>query len=257
MNYISAKMTRLPIIGRLFYQVMRPLFTGKNFNITYIPINRDIRGVGSTFLPERVLEELIRRSSYRATINRCTCRETEKCKNHPVENACLHLGEGARYLDRHIATPRTVEEAIGHVRMMIGRGLIPMLGRVRMDDFFYGTPNTGRSLTICFCCPCCCVLFKSVRYIPAEAQDSLVRLKGLRIIVDGSKCLRCGTCVETCFMGALSIQNSRIARDETLCKGCGMCANACPHDAVAMEVDDIEEAVGEIMWRIRQRIHIE
>jgi len=93
LNYISAKMTRIPFLGKLFYKIVRPIFTGKNFNITYIPINSDIRGTGSTFLPEKVLVELIRRSSHRVTINRCTCRERESCAHYPIENACLHLGK--------------------------------------------------------------------------------------------------------------------------------------------------------------------
>ena len=164
LTYLSAKMTRWPVVGRAFAIIMRPLFTGRNFNVTHLPVNRDIGRAGSTLLPERILEELIRRSSHRVVINRCTCRESEQCAHYPIEEACMHLGEGTLALPPHIATRRTVDEALAHMRKMVGLGLVPMIGRVRMDDFFYGAPNNGRSLTICFCCPCCCTIFKSARY---------------------------------------------------------------------------------------------
>ncbi len=254
---LSAKMTGWPLVGPILYRMVRPLFTGKNFNVTHIPVNRDIHGSGSTFLPELILEALIRRSSHRVTINRCTCRESEGCTRYPVENACLHLGEGTRHLDPHIATPRTVEEALDHARRMVGLGLVPMLGRVRMDDFFYGTPNTGRSLTICFCCPCCCTIFKSARFFPGEVRDSLVRLRGLRLTVDPSLCKGCGTCVDACFTRAITITEGIAIHDDTLCKGCGLCVPACPEGALSIGVDDVDAAVDELAGRLRRRITIE
>jgi Pyruvate/2-oxoacid:ferredoxin oxidoreductase delta subunit len=257
LNNLSAKMTQWPVIGKLLTIMVRPIFTGKNFNITHLPVNRDIRGAGSVFLPERVLEELIRRSSHRIIINRCTCRESEKCQHYPVMEACLQLGEGTLAIPPHIATRRTVDEALAHMRKMVGMGLIPMLGRVRMDDFFYGTPNTGRSLTICFCCPCCCTIFKSVRYFPGAVKDSLVPLRGLRIITDNSTCTRCGTCVKECFTGARMIRDGMLVHDDSLCKGCGRCATVCQQKAVSIEVADMDEAVSEIMGRIKERMNIE
>lgn len=253
---LSAKMTQWPVVGRIFALLVRPLFTGKNFHVTHIPLNVAVRGTGSAHVPERVLEELIRRSVHRVTINRCTCRESEHCRYYPVENACLHLGEGTSHLDPHIATPRSVDEAIAHMRAMTGMGLIPMIGRVRMDDFFYGTPNTGRSLTVCFCCPCCCTIFKSTRYFPEEVKDSLVRLKGLRVRIDNSACTGCGACVDGCFTRALSPGDGGIVWDETRCKGCGHCATICPEKIITIAVDDIEEAISDIMGRINHRINI-
>ncbi len=253
---LSARMTRWPVVGRFFAVLVRPLFTGKNFHVTHIPVNLSVEGGGSTHVPERVLEELIRRSAHRITINRCTCRESEQCRHYPVEDACLHLGEGTSYLDPHIATPRSVEGAIAHMRRMIGMGLIPMIGRVRMDDFFYGTPNTGRSLTVCFCCPCCCTIFKSTRYFPDEVKGSLVRLKGLEVVIDRSACTRCGICVNECFTRALSLGDEGITWDEGLCKGCGHCVTVCPEKAITISVRDVEEAIRDIMGRINERVNI-
>jgi ferredoxin len=140
---------------------------------------------------------------------------------------------------------------------MVGMGLIPMIGRIRMDDFFYGTPNTGRSLTICFCCPCCCTIFKSARYFPGDVKDSLVRLSGLRVTTDNGACTLCGTCVSECFTGGRTIRDGVIVHDDSLCKGCGHCSTVCPQKAVTVEIDNIDEAVSEIMGRIKERMNIE
>lgn len=257
LNYLSARATGIPIIGRLLTLLLRPLFTGKNFNVSYIPVNRDIPGSGSSCIPEQVLEELIRRSSHRVTINRCSCRESEKCATYPVENACLHLGEDTRYIVPALATPRSVDEALDHMRGMIGRGLIPLVGRVRMDNFFYGIPNNGRSLTICFCCRCCCTILKSSRYFPAEIQASLVRLKGLRVSTDHKRCTACGLCVNECFMKAIRLSEGLILHDDSLCKGCGRCATVCPEHATIIEIENIDEAIGDLVGRIEERINIE
>jgi ferredoxin len=253
----SAKMTRWPLVGPLFAAMVRPIFTGRNFHVSHIPVNATIDGAGSTFIPERILEELIRRSAHRITINRCTCRETYKCRHYPVEDACLHLGEGTMHVDAHLATPRSVDEAIAHMKRMIGMGLVPMIGRVRMDDLFYGAPNTGRALTVCFCCSCCCTIFKSARYFPDDVKGSLVRLKGLHIAVDNSLCNSCGACVRECFTGAMAQGDGPVRWDEGLCKGCGRCAAVCPERAVSVIVDDIDAAVEDIMGRIRARVNIE
>jgi ferredoxin len=259
LTLLSAKMTRWPVVGPLVALLARPVMTGKNFHITHIPINATIKGRGSTMLPEKVLEELIRRSSHRITINRCTCRESEKCRHYPIEDACLHLGEGTIHIDRHLATPRTVDEAIAHMRKMIGLGLIPFLGRVRMDDFFYGRPNTGRALTICFCCPCCCTIFKSTRYYPDNVKESLVRLKGLRIVINDTRCTgdTCGVCIDECFTGALSFGPEGVVWNGALCKGCGRCATVCPQKAVTVDINSIDDAIDDIMGRMKEIIDIE
>ncbi len=253
---LSAKMTQWPVVGKFFAVLVRPIFTGKNFHVTHIPVNLDVKGAGSTYLPERVLEDLIKRSAHRVTINRCTCRELKQCKHYPIEDACLHLGEGTKYLDPHLATPRTVESALAHMRKMIGMGLIPMIGRVRMDDFFYGTPNTGRSLTVCFCCPCCCTIFESTRYFPDDVKGSLVRLKGLRVLIDNDACTRCGLCVKECFTRALDLGDGGVSWNDSLCKGCGHCATLCPQKAITIAVDDVDDAVNEIMGRLNERVNI-
>ncbi len=67
--------TQTTLLGRLASRISVPLLSGRNFHITYLPVNERIEGPSSSFIPERVLEELVRASAYRVIIRRCTCRD--------------------------------------------------------------------------------------------------------------------------------------------------------------------------------------
>ncbi len=257
LTYLSARATRLPLVGGFFALVSRPFFTGPNFNVSHVPVNRTIAGAGSTALPLEIVTELARRSAHRVIIKRCTCRDSDNCATYPIEQACLLLGEDTKEIDPRVADHVSVEEAVAHAEKMIGMGLIPMIGRVRMDDFFWGVPNRGRLLTICFCCRCCCTILKSARHFPPYASNALVRLKGLAITVDAARCTKCGTCVTECFMQAITLGDTAAVHDDALCKGCGRCATVCPSGAVSISLADSDAAVNELVERIRERVDIE
>lgn len=254
---ISAQATGWPVIGKLLTPLVIPIFSGKNFNISYLPVNAVIPGAQSMILPTRLMEEIIRRSAHRVILKRCTCRDSEHCQTYPADNACLLLGEGTKAIDPHIARHATEEEALAHLKRMLDLGLIPMIGRVLMDNYFYGVPNTGKLLTICFCCPCCCTVLNSARYFPGTVQDSFVRVRGLEVSVDASRCQRCGACADTCFFRAITLTPQGIVRDQARCKGCGRCASVCPNQAVTVRLDNLEAAMDDVLERIRQRIDFE
>ncbi|MDG6225048.1 MAG: 4Fe-4S binding protein [Candidatus Thermoplasmatota archaeon] len=41
-------------------------------------------------------------------------------------------------------------------------------------------------------------------------------------------CLRCGVCVGTCPVGALTLRNTQISLEPHLCISCGRCISVCP-----------------------------
>jgi len=253
----SAMATKIPVIGPVAAWLTRPLFTAPNFHVSYIPVNREITGRGSSFLPRRIIQELVERSAHRVIIKRCTCRDSDKCREYPIEGACLLLGEGTESIDTRIADHVGRDDAMAHVDKMLGLGLMPLTGRVRMDDFFWGVPNRGKMLTICFCCDCCCTILRSARYFPADVAESLVRLRGVTVTVDGEKCVRCGTCVDACFMKAITLDERTAIHDDGKCKGCGKCATVCPHGAVGISVDDTDAAAADLTARIGRYVKVD
>jgi len=248
------KQTQTSLLGKLSARISIPLLSGKNFHITYLPINQEIAGPDNVLLPRSVLEEIIHSSAHRVIIKRCTCRDGNECRNHPVGLGCLMLGEGAREIDPAVGRHVDADEAIRHARECVDNGLIPFVGRFRADNFLWGVRDRGKLLTVCFCCRCCCIIMNSVAYLPKISQDSIVKLKGFTLFTDHEKCVLCGACVEECFVHARQIANNTIVFDAAVCKGCGRCITICPSRAIRAEADNIAEALRDLSGRIEARI---
>lgn len=255
-TWLSARATHWPVLGPVVKKLAVPLFSGDNFNLTYIPINKSLGTHAGALLPKLVVEKLIRESSHRVLIKRCTCRDARKCENHPVEYGCTLLGEGTKEIDPRIARHVSVDEAIAHLHRTLRNGLTPMTGRLKIDNFIWGVRDLGKLLTICHCCHCCCTILTSAGFVPEETAASLVPLKGLHMNVDPELCVLCGTCVTACRVEAISLENGRVAHDTTRCKGCGRCASVCPENAVTAEVADVDKAVRELTERLEQLVDI-
>lgn len=61
-----------------------------------------------------------------------------------------------------------------------------------------------------------------------------------RAVVDRSRCIGCGKCVETCYFKALKMNQGFPEVSEFGCEGCGACELACPAKAIRLE--DIDNA---------------
>lgn len=257
LTWIGGRLYRVPVLGKLLAFFTSFLFSPKKQHLTYVPIHHEIQGIGSTHLPRKIIEELIRRSSHRAIIHHCTCRLERGCLRHPIELGCLLMGDGAAEIDENIARQVGVEEALEHVDKCLESGLIPLVGRAPIDNLLYGVKNRGRLLTTCYCCTCCCTILASGKYLPDAIHASLVPLPGLRIETSQEDCIACGECIESCFMGALSLEGGVLIRDLVRCKACGMCVTACPTGAIRETVDDIEETINDILARIGRFVDYE
>ncbi len=250
-TWISAKATTWPVVGPMVAKIALPLFSGNNLNITYIPINEQVPASITSLLPVQVVEALIHRSSHHAIIKRCTCRDARQCTEHPIELGCMFLGEGAKDIDPRISSHVSKEEAIAHLHKAVHHGLVPMVGRVKIDNYIWGVRDRGKLVTICFCCQCCCTILTSLKYFPEDALDSLVALKGLHIETDPDLCDGCGLCMDPCPANALKVENLKIIRDVHKCKSCGRCVTVCPKHAVRVTLDDMDTAVDDLICRIR------
>lgn len=65
-----------------------------------------------------------------------------------------------------------------------------------------------------------------------------------------AKCIGCGTCVEQCPRGALTLTPDGIVTDSALCGLCGTCALVCPTKAIEMSGRKV--TVDEIMRTVRR-----
>ena len=250
-TWISAKATTWPVLGPVVAKIALPLFSRRNLNISYIPIDEPLSPSVTSLLPVQVVETLVERSSHHAIIKRCTCRDARQCKEHPIELGCMFLGEGARDIDSRIARHVSKKEAIEHLHKTVHHGLVPMVGRVKIDNYIWGVRDTGKLVTLCFCCQCCCTILTSLKYLPKDALGSVVTLEGVQVKTALDLCDGCGICADGCPAGALQINNLKVERDVQKCKTCGRCVAVCPQNAVSVEVEDIDAAVEALTERIK------
>jgi ferredoxin len=243
-RFLVARATRLPLVGQAADRV---LFS--NDKIFYLPQDRVVE-VGrvidpgtQTILPSQAVDHFIELSGRRWIMNWCICRKATGCADYPVELGCLFLGDASAKIDPSLGRPVTKEEAREHVRKCREAGLVHLIGRNKLDALWLGTGAADRLLTICNCCPCCC-LWKILPAVAPAIGARVTKLPGLEVMVT-EKCTGCGTCAKTCFLDAISVREGRaIINDQ--CRGCGRCAVKCPRGAIQVRMGDLAETVGRI-----------
>lgn len=224
-----------------------PWFNPANSDMRWLPINQDIELPGSSPMPVVLADRLIEEASHRVIYHRCGCRSIFGCKNYPRDIGCLLMGDSALEANPNSASEVTVDEAKAHVRRAVEAGLVPIIGKARIDNLIFGIKERGSLLTTCFCCECCCI----TRYLhdaPVKMIDPVItRLEGLRIEVTDD-CTGCGACVDKCFIRAITIKDGKASMSE-YCRACGRCATVCPSNAISVIIEDsefINKAVNQI-----------
>lgn len=54
-------------------------------------------------------------------------------------------------------------------------------------------------------------------------------------VVDAEKCTGCESCVDSCPLDAIEMQDDIAVVDTDTCGDCGACVDACPVEAITME----------------------
>ena len=83
----------------------------------------------------------------------------------------------------------TKEQALEHTRKAIENGLIPLIGRnVAEAEDGHGVRDTGRFLSGCFCCECCCIGVITSKYMAGAGMmgEGGGSMEGWRIKVNPS-----------------------------------------------------------------------
>jgi ferredoxin len=241
-RFALARTTRLPLVGglvdRLFFKDDRMVYLPMD---RVVQVNKKLEGPAQSFLPSSVAEHFVRSAKRRWVMDQCICRSANGCKDYPVGLGCLFLGEAAAHIDPKLGQPVTEDEALEHLRKCREAGLVHIIGRDRLDAVWLGVKPGHKLLTICSCCPCCC-LWKMLPALSPDIGSRFVRMPGVTVsVTDG--CVGCGTCAKACFLGAIKLVDGRaVIGDE--CRGCGRCAGVCPKKAIRVDVDGrLNEAV--------------
>lgn len=134
------------------------------------------------------------------------CRESHDCKDYPVDLGCLFLGEGARTLHYKGARELTKDEALDRLERAKRRGLVNNIIWSRGELKLLGA-DEKRTIELCSCCPCCCLMFKT-RDASKAFTDGF---KGFGVckVVDADECTHCTNCEQACPFKATTRRHTR------------------------------------------------
>ncbi|WP_459537299.1 indolepyruvate ferredoxin oxidoreductase subunit alpha [Methanobrevibacter sp.] len=203
-----------------------------------IPINQKIESETSDFLPTDVIKEVIKQCDDIVIMNTCLCRTSNRCEDYPHDIGCIFLGPTSRKIPRKIGYKATVEQALEHVDQADAAGLSHLIGRNKIDSVWMNIRPDEGLLTICHCCPCCC-LWKVLPNLEDEISDKVSRLDGVSVKINEDNCKKCLKCVkDACMFDAIHFDNGKVSINQDDCRGCGLCANACKFDAITVNYDN-------------------
>jgi ferredoxin len=233
-------------------QVLPRDVTIKNLSVKDIQINKDIPFTPNVVLPSEVLRDVIKRSNYHFVMDFCICRVASDCKDYPHELGCLFLGKGTQKISSKLGRVVSTNEAIEHIEKCNEAGLVHIIGRNKIDSVWLNTGPKEDLLSICNCCPCCC-LWKMTPNLPESISNSLTPMMGVKISFNPKVCIGCGKCASgSCFVNAIVLKDGKAVINEKNCRVCGRCAEICENgaitvqmtsDAVVRSIDRIEHLV--------------
>lgn len=234
-RYLLARLTQIPVVARI---TDRLLFEGDD--IIYlprdrvIPVNQTLNNPGEMVLPSQVVEYFIEQAAYHWIMNVCICRDSLGCEDYPIDLGCLFLGQAAEGINPRLGRRVTKEEALAHARRCREAGLVHLIGRNKLDTVWLGVGPGDKLLTICNCCPCCC-LWRMLPHMAPQIGSKIARMPGVSVSVT-DRCLGCGTCTQNvCFVDAIHLVNDRAVISDA-CRGCGRCVDVCPQQAIEISI---------------------
>lgn len=251
-RFLFARLTHVPGVR---HAVDYGLFRGDD--ILYLPktevirVDAPIEDPGSLAAPAQVVEHFVRAARYHWIMHACICRDASHCRDYPIDLGCLFLGQSVLRINPRLGRLATEAEALEHVRRCREAGLVHLIGRNRLDAVWLDAHPGDRLMTVCNCCPCCC-LWKILPDLHHAISAKVARMPGVRVTVTQA-CAGCGVCADgTCFVDAIRMVDGR-AEIGDACRGCGRCAEACPAGAIEVRVEDplyVENAIARLAPRV-------
>lgn len=251
-RFSIARLSKLPVLGKmidyLFFHKDKIIFLPQNKTVKFnqkIDVAEDFENI---VLPSQIVAHFIEQANYHFIMNFCICRDSTLCTDYPIHLGCMFLGKGVLDINPKLGRLVSKAEALEHIQRCQNAGLVHLIGRNKLDKMWLGVRHGHQLLTICNCCPCCC-LWKMLPYLDRQIGSNVTKMPGVRMEVT-DRCIGCGTCAQgTCFVNAIRLENNVAVISEE-CRGCGRCVSICPNHAIEIWMDDQIDFVKDSIDRI-------
>jgi ferredoxin len=179
-------------------------------------------------IPYPMARDLVLKGPPEVAVFQCGCRQIRNNPCQPIQ-VCMVIGQPFVdfVLEHHPKSSRrlTQTEALELLRAEHERG--------HLHSAWFKDVLLDRFYAICNCCKCCCGGIEAMVKYGAPTMVS----SGYVAKVDEKNCTVCGTCMDACPFGALSL-NEVLAVSWEKCMGCGVCVGQCPSEAISLIRDE-------------------
>jgi Pyruvate/2-oxoacid:ferredoxin oxidoreductase delta subunit len=193
-----------------------------------IPVERAIEAGQEVLAAEEAHDFILNHSTEQLALVPCPCRTrtekmgTRECKDEFPVGACIMMGAAALHFEATGLGKRvSKQQAIEYFDEMQELGLVGHTANARLGDRL-----------ICLCCGCCCSQTGG-----RTRWDNPDTLSPSNFVpVPGEDCIRCETCTDRCFFGAITLDEEadEMRVDPDKCIGCGVCTLACTTETLKL-----------------------
>ena len=207
-----------------------------------IEMNADIRDPAGA-LPIDIITDMVRKDGSLIGVADCFCRKARqvvgKGCEYPLECCFVFNAAAQTLIENGFARRIEFDEAVEILKHCEDLGLVHNVDNCE-----------GEIRSLCNCCPCCCVVMKSVMRGETNAGTPS------RYVVDfhAGKCTGCEACVSRCPVGAWAVVDGRAVVDTGRCIGCGLCATTCPEGAVRMVLRETIRTIPKTLPKLQGKI---
>jgi ferredoxin len=230
--------------------IINPFFRRPYNEVTSVPIGVNLDAPKSVALPRTVVEKLVAKIDDKFILDECICRNHNRVDTRDRWIGCMAMGPSIRRIHPSHGRRVTTAEAVAHIRRAAEMGLIANINHVWIDPLAFML-SFKDLMFICFCDDVNCLYRTHMQKRGPNLDNAYKKLPGITVRVVADKCDGCKQCVESCFVAAINIREGKaiIGKD---CKGCGRCVEICPLKAIAIEFDNEDALLGQIMERFRK-----